>query len=218
VVQNKASQNKTSPTGGDVAAFVGAVADPTRRAEAELLTELMAEVTGEPPAMWGTAIIGFGSVHYRYASGREGDSPRVSFAPRKTQSVVYVRGGFDSYDDLLPRMGNHSIGKGCLYLKRVENADQRRCARWSTAPTAGRRPSRCRSWSRTPPRDQDRVASVRARRTRSGRRWSRTVRCRWQPLPRRQVWLDRFQAAASSTGSCQIASDISPESVGALAV
>lgn len=124
MVQNKASQNKTVATDGDVAAFVAAIADPTRRAEAQLLTDLMAQVTGERPAMWGTAIVGFGSVHYRYASGREGDSPRVSFAPRKAQTVVYVRGGFDAYDDLLPRMGNHSVGKGCLYLKRVQDADQ----------------------------------------------------------------------------------------------
>ncbi len=140
MVKNKASQNKTVATDGDVAAFVAAIADPTRRAEAQLLTDLMAEVTGERPAMWGTAILGFGSVHYRYASGREGDSPRVSFAPRKAQTVVYVRGGFDAYDDLLPRMGNHSVGKGCLYLKRVQDADQQamralvdRSYRWTEA-------------------------------------------------------------------------------------
>ena len=124
--QNKTAQNKTVADGGDVAAFVGAVADPTRRAEAELLTELMAEVTGEPPAMWGTAIVGFGSVHYRYATGREGDSPRVGFAPRKAQSVLYIRGldGGANYQDLLPRLGNHSVGKGCLYLKRLSDVDR----------------------------------------------------------------------------------------------
>ena len=135
--QNK---NKTVPTDGDVAAFVAAIVDPTRRDEAQLLTDLMAEVTGEPPAMWGSAIVGFGSVHYRYASGREGDSPRVGFAPRKAQSVVYIRGGFDAYQDLLPRLGNYSTGKGCLYLKRVENADREalravvdRSYRWTDA-------------------------------------------------------------------------------------
>ena len=119
----KTTQNQTVATDGDAAAFVAAIADPTRRAEAQLLTDLMSEVTGEQPVLWGTAIVGFGSVHYRYATGREGDSPRVSFAPRKAQSVVYVRGGFDAYQDLLPRMGNHSVGKGCLYLKRVADAD-----------------------------------------------------------------------------------------------
>ena len=123
VAQNRTNQNKTVPTGDDVAAFVAAIADPTRRAEAQLLTDLMAEVTGERPAMWGSAIVGFGSVHYRYASGREGDSPRVSFAPRKAQIVLYIRGGFGAYQDLLPRLGNHSVGKGCLYLKRVQDAD-----------------------------------------------------------------------------------------------
>jgi hypothetical protein len=121
--QNNTAQNKTVATDGDVAAFVAAIADPTRRAEAQLLTDLMAEVTGERPAMWGSAIVGFGSVHYRYPSGREGDSPRVGFAPRKAQSVVYVRGGFDAYQDLLPQLGNHSTGKGCLYLKKVADAD-----------------------------------------------------------------------------------------------
>jgi len=140
--QNKTAQNKTVADGGDVAAFVGAVADPTRRAEAELLTELMAEVTGEPPAMWGTAIVGFGSVHYRYATGREGDSPRVGFAPRKAQSVLYIRGldGGANYQDLLPRLGKHTVGKGCLYLKRVQDADPQalralvdRSYRWTDA-------------------------------------------------------------------------------------
>jgi len=138
--QNKTAQNKTVANDGDVASFIAAIPDPTRRAEAHALSELMTEVTGERPTLWGTAIIGFGSVHYRYASGREGDSPRVGFAPRKAQSVVYVRGGFDGYDDLLPRMGKYSVGKGCLYLKKVADADPEalralvdRSYRWTAA-------------------------------------------------------------------------------------
>ena len=86
------------------------------------------------------AIVGFGAVHDRYASGREVDSPRVGFAPRKAQSVLYIRGGFDAYQDLLPRLGNHSTGKGCLYLKRVQDADREalravvdRSYRWTDA-------------------------------------------------------------------------------------
>ncbi len=121
--QNKTNQNKTVPTDTDVAAFIATIPDPTRRADAQLLTDLMAEVTGERPVMWGTAIVGFGAVHYRYQSGRQGDAPQVSFAPRKAHSVVYVRGGFDEYDDLLPRLGPHSTGKGCLYLKTVADND-----------------------------------------------------------------------------------------------
>ena len=83
----------------------------------------MSEVTGEPPVMWGTAIVGFGQRHYRYESGREGDFFRVGFAPRKAQSVVYVSGDFADYADVLPRLGRYSTGKSCLYLKRVDDAD-----------------------------------------------------------------------------------------------
>ncbi len=120
--QNKA-QNKTTAGDGDVGAFVDSIEDPVRQAEARTLTSVMSEVTGQRPVMWGTAIVGFGQRHYRYESGREGDSFRVGFAPRKAQSVVYVSGDFADYADLLPRLGRHSIGKSCLYLKRVDEAD-----------------------------------------------------------------------------------------------
>lgn len=82
----------------------------------------MGEVTGQPLVMWGTSIIGFGSRHYRYASGREGDTAAVGFSPRKAQTVLYVTGGLELYEGLLSLLGPHQTGKGCLYLKRVDQA------------------------------------------------------------------------------------------------
>ena len=89
---NDRNANKTVPTGNDVAAFVESIADETRRAEARLLVEMMTDVTGQPAVMWGPSIIGFGTQHLTYASGRELDYFRVGFAPRKAQSVLYVGG------------------------------------------------------------------------------------------------------------------------------
>ena len=115
--------NKTAATDGDVGAFVRALADEQRRGDAQLLVDLMREVTGQPPVLWGTSIIGFGSQHYRYPSGREGDTVAVGFSPRKAQTVLYLTGGMDLYEDLLTQLGQHTTGKGCLYLKRVSQAD-----------------------------------------------------------------------------------------------
>jgi hypothetical protein len=107
-----------------VDAFVAAIPDERRRDDARLLISLMSEVTGEEPALWRGSIIGFGTYHYRYASGREGDTVAVGFAPRKAQSVVYVTGYLDGYEDLLERLGTHTRGKGCLYLRRPAETDQ----------------------------------------------------------------------------------------------
>jgi hypothetical protein len=117
--------NKTTATDGDVDAFVEAIADAQRRRDARLLVDLMRETTGQPAVLWGTSIIGFGSRHYRYASGREGDTAAVGFSPRKAQTVLYLTGGMDLYADLLARLGQHQTGKGCLYLKQVDHADPR---------------------------------------------------------------------------------------------
>jgi hypothetical protein len=119
-----AQTNQTVPTGDDVGAFVQSIADETRRGEAQLLIEMMREVTGQQPAMWGPSIVGFGSQHLKYPSGRELDYFRVGFAPRKAQSVLYLGGGVDRYQDILPRLGKYSSGKGCLYLKKVADADR----------------------------------------------------------------------------------------------
>ena len=111
-------------TGAPVEEFLARVPDQQQREDARRLCAMMQQITGEPPAMWGTGIIGFGTYHYRYASGREGDWPAVGFSPRKQALTIYVSGGFDGYDDLLTKLGPHSTGKSCLYLKRLSDVDE----------------------------------------------------------------------------------------------
>jgi hypothetical protein len=119
-----AGSQKTLPTDEDPERFIAAVADDARREDARKLCDLLADWTGEPPAMWGPSIVGFGSYHYRYESGREGTAPLVGFSPRKTNLVLYLVGGIeDRYPKLLERLGPHKTGKGCLYLKRLDEVD-----------------------------------------------------------------------------------------------
>lgn len=118
-----AEPNKTTENDGDVDAFVAAIEHPVRRADAEALLELMERATGQPPRMWGASIVGFGSYHYRYASGREGDAAAVGFSPRKASTTVYLNDGFDAYADDLARLGPHTTSVSCLYLKRLEDVD-----------------------------------------------------------------------------------------------
>lgn len=106
-----------------VSDFLDAIPDERRRAEARLLAALMTEVTGEQPALWPSSIVGFGTYHYKYDSGREGDTIAVGFAPRKAQTVLYVTGYLDGYADLLAKLGPHTGGKGCLYLRHVDRVD-----------------------------------------------------------------------------------------------
>jgi Domain of unknown function (DU1801) len=114
----------TAPTGQPVEEFLAAVPNEGRRADACQLIVLMREVTGEEPVMWGPSIVGFGRYHYRYDSGREGDSALVGFSPRKQHLVVYLVGGFEGrYASVLARLGPHKTGKGCLYLKRLGGVD-----------------------------------------------------------------------------------------------
>ena len=103
--------------------FIAAVPDAAKRADATALLALMQRITGEPPVMWGPSIVGFGSYHYRYDSGREGDSPIVGFSPRKTSLVLYIVTGFSGAEALLGKLGTHSIGKSCLYIKRLADVD-----------------------------------------------------------------------------------------------
>jgi Domain of unknown function (DU1801) len=111
-------------TGAPVAEFLAQVPDEQRREDAQRLCALMQEITGEPPAMWGTSIIGFGSYHYRYASGREGDSALASFSPRGQHLAIYLVGEFtDRHRSALARLGPHKTGKGCLYVKRLDDVD-----------------------------------------------------------------------------------------------
>lgn len=115
------SDLKTAPTEASVDQFLDGVADPSRRDDCRTLLEMMARVTGEPPRMWGASMVGFGSYHYRYASGREGDWLLTGFSPRKNDLPVYVMAGFDRYGDLMSRLGKHRTGKSCLYIKRLSD-------------------------------------------------------------------------------------------------
>ena len=114
---------KTQPTDADVDAFLDAIEDPGRREDSRAICRLMAEETGEPPRMWGDAIAGFGTYHYAYASGREGDWMALGFAPRKGRLTLYLMDGFGGYEELLARLGKHSTGKSCLHVKRLEDVD-----------------------------------------------------------------------------------------------
>jgi hypothetical protein len=117
--------NKTKPTKVSVAAFIDAVADRTRRADAQALVKLMESASGEKPKMWGASIIGFGSYHYTYDSGRQGDMPLVGFSPRKAATVLYIMTGLGQSEALLAKLGKHTTGKGCLYVKNLADVDQK---------------------------------------------------------------------------------------------
>lgn len=117
------AENKTKPTKLSVPAFIAAVADPARRADAKTLIKLMQSATGEKPKMWGPSIVGFGSYHYKYESGREGDMPLVGFSPRKTAMVLYGIGGFSRSEALRAKLG--SAEKGCLYIKKLADVDRK---------------------------------------------------------------------------------------------
>ena len=117
------ADNKTKPTKLSVTAFVGALTDPARRADARALVKLMGSAAGEKPKMWGPSIIGFGSYHYKYDSGREGDAPLIAFSPRKAATVLYNVISFSDSAALLAKLGKHTTGKGCLYIKKLADVD-----------------------------------------------------------------------------------------------
>jgi hypothetical protein len=117
--------NKTQATDASVTAFLGKIADKQQRADAEAIVELMSSVTKLPPHMYGSSIIGFGSYHYVYESGREGDAPLVAFAPRKGNIVFYVYAGVDSQAKMLEKLGKHKLGKGCVYINKLADVDQK---------------------------------------------------------------------------------------------
>ncbi len=111
------------PTKVSVETFVSGLDDEQRRREATALISMMKKVTGEEPVMWGSGIIGFGSYHYKYASGREGDAPRAGFSPRSAALTVYCMPGFAAHGDLLGRLGPHKTSVSCLYIRRLDDVD-----------------------------------------------------------------------------------------------
>lgn len=117
------SPNKTQPEKLPVEAFLASIEPETRREEARQLDALFRKVTGFEPVMWGPSIIGYGRYHYRYDSGREGDFLATGFSPRKAQHSVYILPGYADYGEILSRLGKHSTGKSCLYVKRLSDID-----------------------------------------------------------------------------------------------
>jgi hypothetical protein len=117
--------NKTKPTKLSVAAYIDALTDETKRADAKALVKLMQSATGEKPKMWGPSIVGFGNCHYTYESGREGDMPLAGFSPRKAATVLYGMTGFSDAEALLAKLGKHTTGKGCLYIKKLADVDHK---------------------------------------------------------------------------------------------
>jgi hypothetical protein len=129
------ADSKTKPTKISVAVFIDSITDQGRRADAKALVKLMQKASGEKPAMWGPSIIGFGSHHYVYDSGREGDMPLIAFSPRKSATVLY---GLSSAEALLPKLGKHTRGKGCVYIKSLADVDQKVLEAMAARAVAGR--------------------------------------------------------------------------------
>ena len=115
--------NKTIPTGEDVIDFLASLESDEQRRDSERLVEIMAEVSGEPPVMWGTSIVGFGAFTYTYASGRQGEWMRIGFSPRKGKLSLYVTYDASQFSEELEAVGKHSIGKGCIYITKLADVD-----------------------------------------------------------------------------------------------
>lgn len=114
---------KTQQNDASVEGYLNSVENKRRREDSFKVLELMKEVTGEEPKMWGTSIVGFGEYHYKYASGREGDWMLVGFAPRKQSLTLYIMPGFEEYGELMADLGKFKTGKSCLYINKLDDVD-----------------------------------------------------------------------------------------------
>jgi hypothetical protein len=117
------AEPKTKPTDASVSAFLGAVADPARRAECQAVAMMLEEVTGEQPTMWGPSIVGFGRYRYRGANGKDAEWPVIGFSPRKTDLTLYLMPGVARFDALTAKLGRHKVGKSCLYVRKLADVD-----------------------------------------------------------------------------------------------
>jgi Domain of unknown function (DU1801) len=112
---------KTQPTKASVKEFLNQIPDKERRDDCFAVAKIMEEITGHKPKMWGPSIVGFGTYHYKYASGREGDWPISAFSPRKKDLTLYIMMGFEKQPELMKQLGKHSTSKSCLYIKRLSD-------------------------------------------------------------------------------------------------
>lgn len=117
------SELKTKPSDQDVTAFLDTISETQKRIDAQRILHLMQHVTQMKPELWGSAIIGFGRYRYRYESGHSGESFLTGFSPRKQALTLYIMGGVTTYTALLDQLGKHSVGKSCLYIKRLSDVD-----------------------------------------------------------------------------------------------
>lgn len=115
------AEQKTKPTNESVKDFLNRIPEAERREDCFTVAKILEEITGEKPKMWGPSIVGFGSYRYKYASGREGDWPMSGFSPRKKDLTLYIMMGFERYPELMEKLGKHSVGKSCLYIKRLSD-------------------------------------------------------------------------------------------------
>lgn len=118
------NENKTQETNESVDAFLATIENDVKRADCTRIRDIMEEMSGKDAKMWGESIIGFGTYHYKYASGREGDFLRVGFAPRKANISLYIMNGFAKHQERLERFGKHKTGKSCLYIKKLADVDE----------------------------------------------------------------------------------------------
>lgn len=114
---------KTKQNEASVDDFLAAVENDQRREDCYKVLAIMRKITGEEPKMWGKTIVGFGTYHYKYATGREGDWMLTGFSPRKQSLTLYIMAGFDRYEELMAKLGKHKTGKSCLYLNKLSDAD-----------------------------------------------------------------------------------------------
>jgi predicted CopG family antitoxin len=114
---------KTKPTAESVSDFLDKVSHPSRRQDCLTVLEIMKDVTKEEPKMWGSSIVGFGRYRYKYESGREGEWMITGFSPRKNDLTLYIMRGFESFPELMKRLGKHKTGKSCLYIKKLADVD-----------------------------------------------------------------------------------------------
>jgi len=117
------SETKTKPTEVSAESHIAAITNEEQRTDAQTLVALMRRVTGQEPRMWGPSIVGFGSYHYKYASGHEGDAALAGFAVRRSELVVYTAPGFEGREVLLAKLGKHKAGKACVYIRRLADVD-----------------------------------------------------------------------------------------------
>ncbi|QQL51290.1 DUF1801 domain-containing protein [Mucilaginibacter ginkgonis] len=118
------AKNKTTETAASVGDFIAAVADDLKRVDSQKLVSIFENVTGQPAKMWGAAIVGFGSYHYKYDSGHEGDAPLVAFSPRANAISLYLSSQFPTRGGLLQKLGKHKSAKACIYVKKLNDVDE----------------------------------------------------------------------------------------------